>query len=200
MKILISFLFIVSGLLLITFFRIYSGEANHYPFLFWMTGLILMIAGGFILYLHVKTTELTQEKVANTIINDLKLKGEKIIVDFSQCEIKGNNYTEEREITNNQSDLIIPSSEQDIQILNALGGGAMRNIEQVEVTQSVIVFSKQNSRSGLTEKFVSPVIYKDKITLSFHMEQQKETNLYVDKKDRSKYYFDLNFLNNKDNC
>ena len=199
MKILISFLFIVSGLLLITFFRMYSGEAIHYPFVFWMTGFILIIAGGFILYLHVKATELIQEKVSNATINDLKLNGEKIIVDFSKCEIKENNYTEEREKTINQSDFIIPSSKQDIQILNALGGGAMRNIEQVEVTQSVIVFSKQNSRSGFNEKFVSPVIPKDKITLSILLELQRQTNLYVDNKDRSKYYFDLDFLNNKDN-
>jgi hypothetical protein len=164
-----------------------------------MMGLILMISGGLILYFQRKASELTQEKVSNATINDLKSNGEKIIVDFSKCEIKENNYTEEREKTNNQSDFIIPSSEQDIQILNALGGSAMRNIEQVEVTQSVIVFSKQNSRTGFTEKFVSPVIYKDKITLSICLEQQRQTNLYVDNKDRSKYYLDLDFLNLKDN-
>lgn len=47
------------------------------------------------------------------------------------------------------------------------------------------------------KRFISRVIPKDKVSLSFYLDQQKQTILYVDKTDRNKYYFDLDFLERK---
>lgn len=58
----------------------------------------------------------------------------------------------------------------------------------------VIIFSYNNPRTGAPEIFVSPPINRDKVTLTFYLEKQKNIFVYVDKSDRSKYYFDLEFL------
>lgn len=84
--------------------------------------------------------------------------------------------------------------EREIQGWNALGGGSMRNVEQVQIKQTVIIFYKPNIRNGQTDKFISRVIPKDKITLSFYLDKQKQTTLYVDKTNKDHYYFDLDFL------
>jgi hypothetical protein len=60
--------------------------------------------------------------------------------------------------------------------------------------QPVFIFQHENTRTGTFERFVSPVIPKDKITLSFYFDRQRQTTLYVNKTDRSHYYFDLKFL------
>jgi len=62
------------------------------------------------------------------------------------------------------------------------------------VVQTVILFQYLNSRTGQTEKFVSHVIPKDRVSLSFYLDQQGQTTLYIDKTNRSLYYFDLDFL------
>ena len=67
-------------------------------------------------------------------------------------------------------------------------------MEQLQVRQSVLIYERQNPRSGVVEKFVTRVIPKDKITLSFYLDKQQHTSLYVDKGNRGRYYFDLDFL------
>jgi len=183
------------GFLTVTFFRKYSGELIPYPFLFWLLGLS-MFWGGLLFLRYTPTTSdiNAQKKIAETI-KDLKTNGEKIIVDLTKCELKGNSYTDEREKYGHQNELLTLGFEREIQTWNSLGRGSMRNIEQVDVAQTVIIFSKLNSRTGATEKFISRVINKDEITLSFYIERQKQTTLYVDKTDRQRYYFDLDFLN-----
>ena len=68
-------------------------------------------------------------------------------------------------------------------------------MEHLQVRQSVLIYERQNPRSGVVEKFVTGVIPKDKITLSFYLDKQKHTSLYVDRDNRGMYYFDLDFLN-----
>jgi hypothetical protein len=138
--------------------------------------LILLIIG--------KIKIFSAQKQISKLIADLKETGEKIQVDFSKCEIKENNYTEERnKYENNER----------VQFLNVMSGYADKNIEQVEITQTVIVYVHQNVRTGQTERFISGIIPKDKITLSFYLEQQKQTAIYVDRTNK-RYYFDLEFL------
>ena len=141
------------------------------------------------------TSYINAQKQITEIIKDLKENGEKIIVDLNKCELKSNSYTEERERYGHQNELLTLGLEREIQSLNAMGGGSMRNIEQVEILQTVIIYSKLNSKTGVTEKFISRVINKDETTLSFYLDRQKQTTLYVDKTNRQRYYFDLDFLN-----
>lgn len=184
------------GFLTVTFFRRYSGEAIPYPFLFGLLGLGMFIGGLLFLRYTPTTTEMNlQKKIAETI-SDLKANGDKIQVVLIQCDIKENNYTEERERYGHSNELLTLDFERQIQGWNAIGGGSMRNVEQVHVQQTVLIYNYQNNRTGKTEKFVSRVISKDKVTLSFYLNTQKHTILYVDKLNRDKYYFDLDFLNN----
>ena len=126
------------------------------------------------------------------LIDELKTSGEKIKVDFSKCDIKTNNYTEEQQRYGGQNELLTLDIERNIQAWNAIGGDGDKNVKLVEVYQSVLVF--KNEHNGQTETFVSRVIPKEKVTLMFKLGEKKETTLYVDRNDRSRYYFDLDFL------
>ena len=182
------------GFLTVTFFKKYSGELIPYPFLFWLLGLAMFWGGFLFLRYTPSTKEITFQKRIATLINDLKENGEKIQVDLTQCELKEHSYIEEKEKYGHKKELLTLGIESEIQGWNALGGGSMRNVEQVQIKQTVIIFYNPNIRSGKTEKFISRVIPKDKITLSFYLDKQKQTTLYVDKTNRERYYFDLGFL------
>ncbi len=194
-RILAYFLFAL-GFLTVTFFRKYSGEVIPHPFLFYLLGFIMFLGGFLFLRYTATSKEIVLQKQMEEIVRDLKEKGEKIRVDLSKCTIKENNYTEDREKYQHPNEILTFVFERQIQIWNSMGGGSWRNMEQTHVEQTVLVYYHHNSRTGETEKFVSRVIPRNKITLSFYLDSQKETNLYVDKTNRSKYYFDLDFLNN----
>ncbi len=182
------------GFLTVTFFRRYSGNLIPYPFLFWLLGLA-MFWGGFLLFRYTPSTkELSIQQTMRYLISDLKENGDKIRVDLTKCQLREHNYTEERDRDGHKNELLTLDIEREIQGWNALGGGAMRNVEQVQVTQTVIIYSYLNNRTGKTEKFISRVVPKDKISLTFYLDKQIETTLYVDKTNRERYYFDLDFL------
>lgn len=66
------------------------------------------------------------------------------------------------------------------------------NIQNIEINQAVLVF--ETDILGQREQYISATIYKDPATLSFLLDKQKETCIYVDRDNRSNYYFDLEFL------
>ncbi|MFC4230805.1 hypothetical protein ACFOW1_02810 [Parasediminibacterium paludis] len=179
------------GLLIVTFFRKYSGQVIPYPFLFYLAGLAMFMIAALLLRNVPTRIQLTLQKQ----IADLKENGNKIRVDFSQCEIKENNYTEEQDKFETPNELFSFGYGQEIQVLDAFTKPS-HNVEQIQINQSIIFFNYQNNQTGQEEIFVSRVINKDRVTLMFHLEQQKSTTLFVDKINRKKYYFDLAFLNN----
>ncbi|HWY34794.1 MAG TPA: hypothetical protein VNX68_09115 [Nitrosopumilaceae archaeon] len=183
------------GFLTITFFRWYTGDLIPYPFVFWISGLAMVWSGILFLRFTPSTKDIQNKRRIDENIKDLKENGEKIIVDLTKCELKENSFTEERERYGDDNELLTPSIARDIEAWNAIGGDSMRNIKQVEVIQTVIIYSWLNNKTGKTEIFNSRVINKDKITLSFYLDREKKTALYVDKLNREKYYFDLDFLN-----
>jgi len=192
-RILAYFLFI-SGFLTVTFFKHYSGDLIPYPFLFWVLGLVLF-AGGFLFLRYTPDSkELNIRKRLVETINGLKNNGERIQVDLSQCEIKEHNYMEEKDKYGHNNEFLTLNIEKEIQGWNILSGDGWRNVEQVQIRQSVLIYEKQNPRNGMVERFVTRVIPKDKVTLSFYLDKQKKTTLYVDKENRERYYFDLDFL------
>ena len=101
--------------------------------------------------------------------NNLKLHGEKIILELDNCDIKENNYYED--VTARGLALI----EAD-------------NYKEKYIVQTVIVYYYK--RNNLTEKFVSQTFPVDTITLESHI-LNNEIVLYVDTFDRSKYFFDF---------
>jgi predicted membrane protein len=192
-KRILSYILFGLGFLTVTFFRRYSGTLIPYPFLFWLLGIILFVIG---IYLYRTTSTIKEQKnegIIKKYIADLKENGERIKVDLTKCEIKENNFTEEKEKYAGTNTLTYLDIERQIQMWNAIGD-ATRNTELVNINQSVIIFTHNNSRQGKTETFVSRIIPKDRTTLLFKLDTHKETTLYVDKQDRQKYYFELDFL------
>ena len=190
----LAYILFALGFLTITFFRRYRGEVIPHPYLFWLFGIVLFLGGLLFLRFTPTAKELSLNKKVIEMIEDLKMYGEKIVVDFANCEIKENNYTEEKEKYGHENELLTFDVERQIQIWNAAGGSSGSNVEQVQVRQSLIVFKNENTKTGTIEKFVSRVIPKDKISLSFYLDKQKHTTLYVDNTNRERYYFDLGFL------
>jgi hypothetical protein len=183
------------GFLIMTFFKKYTGDILPYPFLFYILGLLMFIGGGLFLRFTPTHKEVKTREKLDKLISDLLEHGEKVKVNLTDCEIKENNYTEERNRYGNENELLTLDIERDIQALNAITGDSMRNIEFVNVVQTVIIFYFDKLVTGRKEKFISRVIPKDKITLMIYLDKQKDTFLYIDKVDREKYYFDLDFLN-----
>jgi hypothetical protein len=190
----LAYVFIALGLLTVTYFREYTGSVIPHPVIFWVLGLIMLLAGVAFLRLTPAALDRSMQKQIEETIYHLKVNGERIRVDLSQCEIKEHTYTEERQRYGHENELLTFDFERQIQAWNAVGGDGGRNVKQVQVTQSVVVFYRKNTLSGETEKFVSRVIPKDKVTVAFYLDEQRETTLFVDKTNRELYYFDLDFL------
>ena len=190
----LAYTLLIFGLLTVTFFRKYSGDIIPYPFLFWLLGFVMFL-GGFMLLRYIPSTkEFNIQKQVNKLIADLKENGEIIKVDLKKCELKEHNYIEERERYEDKNELLTLDIERQIQFWDALGGNSMRNVEQIQINQTVIIYSYLNNHTGQEEKFISRVISKDKVTLAYYLSEQKQTTLYVDKTNRTHYYFDLDFL------
>lgn len=181
------------GFLIAVYFRVYKGYLIPNPFWFWLVGLTVFLVGFFLLrYMPNKMQSEKRVQLAKAIA-DLKINGDRIPVDLAGCEIKENNYSEE--ITRDPGlEALVFDWEGQIGGLNALTRDRSIKKEQ-SVVQSVLVFKYNNLKAGNTETFVSPVIPKDRVTLSFYLEQQKQTVLYVDKGNRKRYYLDVEFLN-----
>lgn len=150
----------------------------------------MFLVGYFILRYSSQSKDKTTIDKVRHMIDDLKANGERIRVDFPDCHIRGHEYSEA--VENPESQLVdMTVSSALTEVMNHLDNPTgMR-----EIRQSVIVFPYANPKTETTEKFVSPVIGKDEITLSFYLDRQQHTTLYVDKSNRALYYFDLDFLN-----
>ena len=181
----LAYFLIGLGLLTVTFFRKYTGNIIPYPFVFWITGIVLLWCGLLLIRSYMMDKFVAgQNKIAKQR-EEIRKDGEKIIVDFSQCEVKENSYTEDQEITASAR----------VQALNALQDDS-RNVRQVDVTNCWIIFRYTNPATGKKERFISNAISMDKVTLSVRLDEKKQTSLYVDRKDRENYFFDMSFLSN----
>ena len=131
-------------------------------------------------------------------IDDLITKGDKITVDLDTCEIKENNYIFEKDKrrgrynSTEDNDL---SFEMKIRINSTKSlTNSFDNVDQYQINQSVVVFKMNMNADEKT--FYSEVLPYERETLMFLLDTQKETILYIDKNDTSKYYMDMGFLSN----
>ena len=133
---------------------------------------------------HSPDTNKTDLANALQLIHLLKTNGDRILVDLITCEIRGQEYT----------DVDAAEAEAEHQSYSMHNIPIISDPREFDVRQSVFIYNYLNNRTGQTERFISPVIPKDKLTLSFYLDRQKQTTLYVDKTNRRLYYFDLDFL------
>jgi len=178
------------GLLAATYFGNYKGTliANHY--IFYFIGLICFVTGLILLRSTPKGITSINAKEMRKMVNQLKETGEKIKVELSKCEIKSNDYSEEKD--RYTTGLLATGYENDVQAWNTLLGDEMANVKMVDVYQSILIY-KDNFR-GAVRTFVSGIIPIEHTALLFKLDNQKITFIYVDRNDPTKYYFDIDFL------
>jgi hypothetical protein len=181
---LLAFLLIAGAFLGDMYFSRYNVTLIPYPFLLRIVCWVAGLAGvGIILAL----TTFRRKKVDKYISawkENLRLNGEKIIVDLERCEVKANFYYEE----------VAKVHSTEAQAYNALIGQSYRNVEQQSRNSAVIVFRYTLPRTGKEQVFVSPLLRKDKVSLGFLLAEKKETNIYVNRADAGDYFFDVDFL------
>jgi len=181
-KTILGFFLILIGLLAFLFFRKYSGDLIPYPVIWYFVGILFMIIGFLLVKSGLASHDKRVIKDLSVEINNFKLTADKIKVDLNNCKIRINNYTEQVEKVKSYK----------AQTFDAFYDSS-KNIENVNINQAVLIF--ETDKFGQRAKYFSPTIYKDEITLRFLLDRQKETFIYVDRDNRSKYYFDLEFLN-----
>ena len=187
-----GYLFILIGALVTLFFRHYTGTIIPYPWLCLLLGLALLTTGIYLVRASTTGEDKTSMNKLYQAIADLKSTGERIEVDLRSCSIRTSESLE--------SD---PGKQMDLTMLYIIASTGLYTLatlikdrpeEARGVLRSVIIFSYVNSRTGQTEQFISPIILKDEVSLSFYLDRQQRTTLYVDKATRTRYYFDLDFL------
>ncbi|MBZ4190435.1 hypothetical protein [Niabella beijingensis] len=182
------------GILTATFFKYYNGTVIPYRSVFLIAGMVMSVSGLLLFRSAPSAKEFREQQRLLKLLKDLKATGERIQVDLTACELKEHSFYEEKQRYGHENPLLSFGFEQDIQAWNALGGQGIRNVKQVQTKQTVLLFERQNPMTGKTEKFISQIVPKDRVTLQFYLDQQKTTTLYVDRENRTLYYFDLDFL------
>jgi len=184
-----GYLLSISGSLMVAIFM--QGMGSDFPPAFWLfllIGLPLFAIGLFLLNTMAGAKILAERKKQLNLYHDLELTGERITVDLNKCEVKENSYTEDVERYASYSAF----AGAEVDDITDLAFGPTKETVRTNVIQSVIIYNHEYN--GKTERFVSPVIAKDKTTLLFKLYAQKQTTLYVHNENRNIYCFDLQFL------
>jgi len=191
-KRIIAYTVFVLGFLTYVFFRHYNGQSVPYPFAFWVIGISMLIGGTWLLRRTPTIQQSKEADAANKFIADLKANGDKIKVDLDKCEVKENNYSEERLRNDSHADDAIPIDEE--KKTEYWTNSLYRNNDRVVVQINQTVVTGEAMRFGMPFRFRSKVLRYDRETLLFKMFAQKETTLYIDRDDQEKYYLDMEFL------
>ena|ERR1044072_2007283 len=178
MRIILSLLFFVFGLILILFFGHYNGTAIRYPLIYLFAGFLLIIFS----LIFLRSAHNERKKKLRKQKNKVS-EGEfiKIKVDLNACKIIDNKYFIKENIYASNT----------INLLNVLNDSS-KNVRIKEIVQARIIYNYLHN--GLAITFVSPIINKDKSTLFYLLEKQKYTYIYLNKNDFNDYIFDLDFL------
>jgi hypothetical protein len=192
----IAYILFFLGLLIYIFFWHYNGRSISVisAFALALIGIVIFWVGRRLLRSTPTIRQSKEMDAANQFIKDIKANGDKISVDLNNCEVKENNYTEERLRGGNYGDAIPIDEEQKMDQWTR-GNSLYRNNDRVVVQINQTVVTGEVMRFGKPFKFRSQVLRHDRETLLFKMFAQKETTLYIDTKDPDKYYLDMEFLN-----
>lgn len=179
MKNILGIILIVVGVILFLFFKNYNGSLLPYPTLWFFVGIILVFLGIRLFASSKLKIVKESEKSHLSEIKRLKENGEKIFVELNDCEIVSSKYQMELPQSRNYR----------VQALDSLYDNN-KSVDTVEINQSRIIYKN----TDIDRVFTSPLIDKDKITLTFTLSKHKSTVIYVDRLDKDLYYFDLEFL------
>lgn len=188
----VSVILSILGFLILLFFRHYRGVLIPHRWLFCLVGTLFGLIAWWLSDIALSQEKKADRRQSDQLISDLKSNGEKIMVDLNACEIKSSEYTQIIDDSTGAREVAYFFAPYTLQGL--VRSPDPNHSRTVDIPQSVFLFRTENPRTGQSECFVSPVIPKDNITLSFYFDRQGNTTLFVDKSDRRRYYFDLNFL------
>ncbi len=170
---LMGFVFILLGILVRVFFNNYHPTVAQARLLVNFLNIALIPAGILLVifsYRHKRSRRPNQPVEPN---RHLKETGEKIIVPLDDCEFKSHNY-----------ELDLADMHTEFEAFERPDHHAHTE----NILQSMAIYNYR--KGGKTEIFQSPVFPIDVISLKAHI-LRNNLILYVDRKDHSKYYFEL---------
>jgi hypothetical protein len=154
--------------------QIYFSHSQHPNHGLYQVLCILLIPVSIALSFYGRQDILDKKRIRDMeAVRPLKKNGEKIIVDIENCRFNGNNFD-------------VPVTSRPMISTHVPVFGEPVSLDEIQ--QSVLTY--QHAHLGRTELFISQVFPIDLITLEAHI-MQKHLILYIDKKDRSHFYFDL---------
>lgn len=174
----------------------FNNNLNIIPYtvVYKILSVIIGLIGIILLFTIPPDSKLREQKQLNALIDQLKTNGATLKVDLTKCTILENSYTEAHNsralfeaMDSGELKNILPDN--DNAVIDKTTKAKLENI-----TLSIIVYEAEVM--GEKRKFYSQVIHKDKATLMFLLEAQKQTILYYDKNNPSRCYFILDFLDN----
>ncbi len=171
-----GYLFAAIGFLGLVFFRQYKGSVIPYPTLWLVACLLIGWLGAYLIVRSGYRSVLTKQRTDATRLQHLKKRGERIVLNPDNCEIKENNYYEE----------VIPENTTARQI-DALYD-PNRNYRQIHIKQSAIVYYYIKPERKI--KMVSRPFDCSGNQLRGELDQKK-IMLYIDPSDPTNYAFEM---------
>ncbi|WP_162945051.1 hypothetical protein [Flavisolibacter nicotianae] len=177
MKKLLGYVLIGLGLLGVFYFKGYRGDVIPVPMLWLVVSLGVVVLGTYLLMIARTQKEVRGLDNLKAQINRIKESGERIQIDFENCDFK----------TTNVHDQIKADDFSRIQIFDALYGSNRNNSERAS-TVTYIIYKYQNGDKA--EKFVSQPFPVEETMLRYYVSNNNIV-LYVDRNDRKQYFFDV---------
>jgi len=145
------------------------------PFLYYIASIGIFFIGLLLMLTSRTKKEISDEKTITNEIARLKANGEKILLNFDNCEFRANSYQEEiqNERESRSYDVLFNQE---------------RPVATKDVIQSSLVYI--NKTGSIVEKFTSPLMPVDEVSLKASV-LNGQAWLYVDRFDRRKYYFEI---------
>ncbi len=163
------------------FFSKYKGTLIDYKLLWYIGFVILGIAGIILINFSFRISGKLAEAELRSQLNIFKESAECIEVDLDKCEFRDGSFT--GQVEERDRGLIIAST-----LVGSSASLFATRVVNKNTVQSYLIYSQDNN--GTIEKFVSHNFPLESTTLKFHV-LQKNVNLYVDRNDRNKYFFEL---------
>lgn len=170
-----AFFFVGLGIFLLGLF------VANYNWYFLIPGGLLGGIGAYIIWFldkkEVDSTIKEYEEWRDKLIST----GIMIEVPTNQCEVKSNSYIRDKGVDFNSLDT---------DVNDAVFGKNYTVLDGKD--QNVVLYSTVVNGEEIT--FISPIIYKESNTLEFLLASRPSTKLFVDRLNKSNFYWDLEFL------
>jgi hypothetical protein len=158
------------------YFKNYRGNIIPLPTLWLILSVSIAVIGAYLIATAKTKKQIQKLDETKGKIVRIKEKGEKILIDFDKCDFKITNITQSN--TDNFSR---------IQMIDALYD-PNRNYTENDRTVTYIIYKHKNGDS--VERFVSHPFPIDETTLKYYVSNNKIA-LYVDRFDRTQYFFNV---------